>query len=154
MSLEKAIEDLTAALDDNTKATKALIESGGAAPSRSSRSSNKDDDKGEAETRGRGRPRGSTKDKDGGGKAPTTQSIKKAFGEYLGIEDQDEYDKRREFVESIINELGVDKISDASDEDMQRAHKWLQLKLDGKRVSFDDDSGGGGGSRGRDRSLV
>lgn len=152
MSLEKAIEDLIAAVDDNTKALKAIAERVERADP--VKSTGKDAD---AAPRARGRPRGSAKDAD---KAPTTTEIRKAFGEYLAVKEDDEYNVRREFVEAILSELGAEKISDASDKDMARAYVWLQQHKAGDRVNFDDNGEGdrgrdrdrGDGDRGRDRS--
>jgi hypothetical protein len=147
MSLEKAMDDLRASID-------ALNKTLGNMKGESSGGS------GEAEPRKpRGRPRnppegegnraeGSRAETSkGDDKAASPDKIRKAFGEYLGVDDDDEYQKRREFVEAILNELGVDKISEAKDDDMRKAYAWLQDKLDGKRVRFD-------GADDRKRDLV
>jgi hypothetical protein len=145
MSLEKALEDLRAAVEANTAAIK------GTSSSSSRASSSSEGDK--AESRPRGRPR-KDDDKGGSDKKVTTDKVKHAFGEYLGIDDEDEYERRAEFVKSILNEFGVDKIGDAKDADMLKAYDWLQQKLDGKRVRFDDDGGGSSSSSNRKRDLV
>lgn len=140
MSLEKAMDDLRASIDSLNKTLGNMKgESSGGGESETGR-------------KARGRPRNPPEGE--GGRAETKSDdkaspdkIRKAFGEYLGVDDDDEYQKRREFVEAILNELGVDKISNATDDDMRKAYAWLQQKLDGKRVRFD-------GADDRKRDLV
>lgn len=173
MSIEKLLEELIDAVKDNTAAVKAA---GGSAPAkdardddrRSSRDSDKgkDDDKGEG--RGRGRPSGSKnkdKDDDKGSKkdskkSATIDDLRKEYGDWLGSEDDKGHDERREFVEAVLNELGVDMMKQVKDDDIDAALYWLDQKKKYPKDNVDfSDRGDGGGDRrgsggGKSRSLV
>lgn len=145
-SLERALDDNTKAVLELTDAIAAIVKS---APATRSRKVAADKD-GDA-PRGPGRPRNPPKDKSD--KEPTLDEIHRAFGAYLAVKDEDEYDKRADFIKSMSDEFGVSRLSEASDADFRQAHKWLEAHIAGERVNFGEDritGGDGGRGRGRD----
>lgn len=178
MSLEKLLADLTAAIEENTAALKVNAASrdealemaknieGGKASSGGrgrGRSADKDkaadagkddakssEDRGEGSGRGRGRGRSAEKDKEES-KAPSADDLKAAASEFVNVkEGSKEADARFDFLESMLKELGVDKVSQIAEDDRARAINYMQRFADGESVDFAEDQAP---ARGR-RSLV
>lgn len=75
------------------------------------------------------------------GKAPSEADVRKAFGEFMSVEDEDDREKRKEFVVAILDHLGVNKATEIAEGDRKKAIDWLAQKEDGKKVRFDDGEG-------------
>lgn len=61
------------------------------------------------------------------------------FGEYLGVDDAAEREKRKEFVKALLNEIGVSRASEIAEEDRPRALDLLTRKIKGENVNFGAD---------------
>lgn len=129
MSLEAAIEKLTAAVEANTAALK-----GGKASAA--------DKAIEAEAARAAGAKGST------AKKPTTKkvtldTIKERFGGYLGIEDKAERKARIANVQAIVDHFGVSKASELEEENWAEALAFLKQYEDGEEPDFGGDGGDG-----------
>jgi len=96
------------------------------APRRSSRRAAADEDEA---------PRAKPK-KDEKPKKPTLDDIKAAFADLLATDDKDEEDDRRDFIESILDELAVAKTNQIKEADFADVLEWVALKKAGKKVTF------------------
>jgi hypothetical protein len=139
MSLEAAIERMTEALTKNTEAVlasnegreKALASIGTMAPPASA-----------AEAPKTRKPRGPNKAKE-----ISSEDIHAKFAEYMNTDDADERNRRREWLVSLLNEMGADAVTDKPDknlkgiapEDRQRALDFLAAKMRGEEVNFSAD---------------
>lgn len=168
MSLEDKIDALKASIDDLNATLKGQRSSANAESGRE-RSRDRDDkgkddkkDEGRTESSGRrGRPaKDDKKDDKKGSDKLTLDDVRKAYGDYLGTEDEKGYDDRREFIEAVLNELGVDILRDIKDEDFGAAMHWLKAKKKNpdRTVDFsdrgEDDGGDSRDSRSSRRGLV
>lgn len=106
MSLEKAIAELTLALQENTAA---LQGSGKATATKTTETA--------AKTTAAAKAKPAAK----AAKGPTLDTIKKRFGEYLGIEDKAERKERITHVSAIVSHFGVAKASDLEEENWVEA---------------------------------
>ena len=139
MSLEAAIEKLTAAVEANTAALKAggKVTAGSAA-----------DKAIEAEAK---RAAGSKPATRAASKKVTLDTIKERFGGYLGIEDKAERKERIGHVQSIVDHFGVAKASELEEENWAEALAFLKQYEDGETPDFGD---GGDDDDGDDGALV
>ena len=65
-----------------------------------------------------------------------------AFGEYLGIEDEAERNKRKAFVKELLVEFGAARVGEIKEADRPRAMQLLRNKIQGDKHKFessDDD---------------
>ena len=111
MSLEAKIEELIAAVNANTEALKAA---GTAAPASAG---NTQTDEGAGEKRGRGRPKKEEAEKtetkpekaETKVEAVTDDKVREVFGAFMGVDDADEREKRKDFVKGVLKAYGVSK---------------------------------------------
>lgn len=179
MSLEKKLGVLKDAIDD---VMAELKEDGGGSRRRSRedddeeaparrRSRDEEDEEAPARRRSRGgdddeapskrragRPSEKDKKKKGEDKPDklTLETVRQAYGEFLGKDTDGDYDARFEFIEAVLQELGIDMIKDMDKADFPKAMYWLDRKAAGKKVNFDDDGSDQEEDRGssRRRSVV
>lgn len=132
MSLEAAIEKLTAAVEANT----AAIKGGGGKASSASAA----DKAIEAEAKRAASSKPATR---AASKKVTLDTIKERFGGYLGIEDKAERKERIGHVQSIVDHFGVAKASELEEENWAEALAFLKQYEDGETPDFggDDDDG-------------
>lgn len=157
-SLEAAIKELTAVVGGKKNSGDAKDAEPPKEEGRRRRSSKDDDDKGET------RSRRSSKDDDKGDskkdKGATVDDLRKAYGDWLGSEDDKGFDDRREFLEAVLDELGIDSLKNIKDGDIDAALYWLKVfkKNPGDKVDFNDrgdgDGGEGRGRRSSRRDMV
>jgi len=161
MSLEEKLDALKASIDDLNATLKGQRSSGGEPSESRSRSRDRDSEKEDkGESRGRGRPRADDK-KDKDDKKDTKadklsiDDVRKAYGDFLGSEDEKGYDDRREFIEAVLNELGIDMLKEIKSDDYGAAMHWLKTKKKNpdRNVDFSDrgdDDRSSGRRSGRD----
>ena len=143
-SLEAAIKELTAVVGGKKNSGDAKDAEPPKEEGRRRRSSKDDDDKGD-----------SKKDK-----GATVDDLRKAYGDWLGSEDDKGFDDRREFLEAVLDELGIDSLKNIKDGDIDAALYWLKVfkKNPGDKVDFNDrgdgDGGEGRGRRSSRRDMV
>lgn len=124
MSLEAAIEKLTAAVEANTAALKA---GGGKATAATAA-----DKAIEAEAKR------ATSTRKPAAKKVTLDTIKERFGGYLGIEDKAERKERIGHVQTIVDHFGVAKASELEEENWAEALAFLKQYEDGETPDFGD----------------
>lgn len=134
MSLESAIAELTTELKKNN----ALLEAANAGRDKALKAAS------EISGKVTGRPPGAA-DKEPRKKAgdkkkgpPTEQDIRTVFGGYMSVEDPAEREKRKTFVKSILDHLGVAKATEIAEEDRAKAIAWVEQKAAGKKVNFSE----------------
>lgn len=162
MSLESQLAELTEAVRENSEllkfmtshARKADGDKDGGSRSRTSKDEEEDDGKEKTTTRRRSSAK-DNKDDDGDDgkttsrgrsakvKVPTSKEISAATTKYLEVDDQDEYDHRREIILKIVDKFGVKKMSEIEEDDRTEAMDLLNQALEGKnpfkRSRRDDD---------------
>lgn len=147
MSLEERMASLEAAIKELTAVVSGKANSGGGAAKDEApkedgrrRRREKDDDKKDDKK---------ADDK----KAPNVGDLRKLYGDWLGGEDDKGFDDRREFLEAVLDELGIDMLKNIKEADVPAAAYWLkQYKAaDGGKVDFDDRGDGGSRRSARER---
>lgn len=153
MSLEAAIEGMTAALKANTEqlvkmnagreqALAKLGEVSGGKTAETKTPETKTDTKAADK-------KAADKKADAKGAAPTEADIRKGFGDYLAVEDAAERDKRKEFVKGMLDHLGVKRATEIAEGDRAKALGWLAEKIKKPNAKIDfgsaSDDGGEGG---------
>ncbi len=130
MSLEAAIEKLTAAVEANTAALK-----GGKVSA-----ADKAIEAEAARAAGAGK---TTAAKKPAAKKVTLDTIKERFGGYLGIEDKAERKARIANVQAIVDHFGAAKASELEEENWAEALAFLKQYEDGEEPDFGGDAGDG-----------
>lgn len=109
-------------------------------PAEETRSSRRSRDKDEEEPkterasrRGEGKAADKKADKP---KKITIGDIKAAFADLLDTDDKKLEEDRRDFVESVLDELGVNKTSEIDEKDFEDVLAWVADKKAGKKVTF------------------
>jgi len=135
MSLEQAIADLTTAIKENSAL---IVESNAGRKEAIAAAEALAEKKAKAtEPKKPGRPPKA--------KEATADDLFKGFEAYLKVDDENERKTRKEFVVAILNELGVDAVTEKpgkkgiAPEDRQKALDWLADKIAGKEVNFGKD---------------
>lgn len=128
MSLEAAIDKLTAAVEANTAAL-----TGGKVSSA---------DKAIAAEAARAAGAKTTTTKKPTTKKVTLDTIKERFGGYLGVEDKAERKQRIANVTAIVEHFGVAKASELEEENWAEALAFLKTYEDGEEPDFGGDDGG------------
>lgn len=155
MSLEKAIEQLTQVLEKNNEllelnlaAREELAKAAGKigkaektekADKKSKKS--RDEDEGDEDDRP-----AKKSDKKGKTSKPkpqkkvTGEELDNIYGELLSVKDKKLYKENEQFVQAVVDELGVDSVSEIEKKDFVRAHYWAQQKLAGvDTIDFDEE---------------
>lgn len=112
MSIEQALAELTAAVKENTEALKEVIagrskvlEAAGAVTERA------------ASTKKTSKAKAASKEAD----APDEEAVRKAFGSFLKVDDEDEREARKAHVVSILGKFGAKKATDLKEKDRAEA---------------------------------
>ncbi len=131
MSLETALENLTAQVTVNN----ALLEKVLAGKSPAPAETKKAEAKAEAEK---------PKPKQDASKVASVENVRKAFGDYLGVADKAERAARGVNVKAILNEVGGTRATEVPEENRAQAIAWITDFAEGRTPNFMADNDGGG----------
>lgn len=138
MSLEAKIEELTAALNANTEALKAA----GSQTVVNTVAAATDD----GEKKGRGRPK--KEEADAGKKEDTKKEkaaevsddkVREVFGAFMGVEDADEREKRKDFVKGVLKTYGVSKALEIPADKREEALQKVEAEGERLAAAAEDD---------------
>ena len=125
MSIEKALADVTEALRENSELLKGLTasaKSGGTAKATTKAKDEDGDGEGEKTTRKRtAKP-----------KVPTAKELSTATTNWLEVDDEDEYERRKGIVRKIVAKFDAAKMSEVEEGDRAEALELLNQAIDGK----------------------
>ena len=124
MSIEKALADVAEALRENSELLKGLTasaKSGGAAASSKSSSKDKEDDEEKPKRTRATKP-----------KVPTAKELSTATTNWLEVDDEDEYERRKGIVKKIVAKFDAAKMSEVEEGDRAEALELLNQAIDGK----------------------
>lgn len=124
MSIEKALADVAEALRENSELLKGLTasaKSGGAAASSKSSSKDKEDDEEKPKRTRTTKP-----------KVPTAKELSTATTNWLEVDDEDEYERRKGIVKKIVAKFDAAKMSEVEEGDRAEALELLNQAIDGK----------------------
>lgn len=127
MSIEKALADLTSAVQENTAIQEKVLAAltSGAKPAAAGKAADKPAS-GKATTSGKASSGKSTKPK-----APTEDDLKKLFGPYLtGATDKAEKARLNDTIRPILDEFGAAKITEIAEEHRAKAMEYGQMLVD------------------------
>jgi len=93
-------------------------------------------DEKEADEPRRSSRRAAADDKPAKKKEPKLADIRAAVTTFIQTDDSQEEEERRDFLDSMYDELGADKLTDIKEEDYQQVLDWLADKKAGKKVNF------------------
>jgi uncharacterized protein with von Willebrand factor type A (vWA) domain len=150
MSIEKALADLTAAVEANTDALTNLMASASKSASSAGAKAAKTEDTEDAPKR-RGRP--AAADKKAAPKKPANITNKKMEEEaetFLDVEDDDEYETRSKQFKAIVDYFNADKFTQIDKSDRELALKLLksaaagELDAEDVQATVDELDGEGG----------
>lgn len=125
MSIEKALADVVEALRENSELLKGLTasaKSGGTAKATTKAKDEDGDGEGEKTTRKR-----TTKPK-----VPTAKELSTATTNWLEVDDEDEYERRKGIVKKIVAKFDAAKMSEVEEGDRAEALELLNQAIDGK----------------------
>lgn len=125
MSIEKALADVAEALRENSELLKGLTasaKSGGTAKATTKAKDEDGDGEGEKTTRKR-----TTKPK-----VPTAKELSTATTNWLEVNDEDEYERRKGIVKKIVAKFDAAKMSEVEEGDRAEALELLNQAIDGK----------------------
>lgn len=139
MSLEKSIEELNGSI-------KALIE---ALASAGASTAGTGDDDAKAEkpkrTRKSKKPDEDATEKPSSKKSkksddvPSVDDIRKVFGDFMRVDDEEDREKRKTYVKNVLKEYGVKRATDLAEEDRADAIKVIEDEA--KRLADAEDDG-------------
>lgn len=136
MSIEKALADVAEALRENSELLKGLTasaKSGGTAKATTKAKDEDGDGEGEKTTRKR-----TTKPK-----VPTAKELSTATTNWLEVDDEDEYERRKGIVKKIVAKFDAAKMSEVEEGDRAEALELLNQAIDGnnpfKKARDEDD---------------
>lgn len=125
MSIEKALADVAEALRENSELLKGLTasaKSGGTAKATTKAKDEDGDGEGEKPTRKRtAKP-----------KVPTAKELSTATTNWLEVDDEDEYERRKSIVKKIVAKFDAAKMSEVEEGDRASALELLNQAIDGK----------------------
>ena len=125
MSIEKALADVAEALRENSELLKGLTasaKSGGTAKATTKAKDEDGDGEGEKTTRKRtAKP-----------KVPTAKELSTATTNWLEVDDEDEYERRKGIVKKIVAKFDAAKMSEVEEGDRAEALELLNQAIDGK----------------------
>ena len=137
MSLETKIDELKDSVD---KLTAALLAQGGKVTVVTNTDAGKGDEGGKSASKGKsgtakdkGDDAGKDKGKGAAADAPSEEDIRSAFGEFMRVDDEDDREKRKDFVKKLLKKHGVAKATELKPED--RADAIAAVKAEGKRLA-------------------
>lgn len=137
MALEDKIEALTAALNRNSDLLEGLTAKAAAGAAKVTNNAASDSEK-PADAPKRGRPaKEETAPKKA--KAPTPEEMATATKNFLEVDDEDEYSKRRALVKRIIAKHEVAKMSEIAAEQRQGALDALTAYKAGDATEYDEE---------------
>lgn len=125
MSIEKALADVAEALRENSELLKGLTasaKSGGTAKATTKAKDEDGDGEGEKTTRKR-TPKP---------KVPTAKELSTATTNWLEVDDEDEYERRKGIVKKIVAKFDAAKMSEVEEGDRAEALELLNQAIDGK----------------------
>lgn len=125
MSIEKALADVAEALRENSELLKGLTasaKSGGTTKATTKAKDEDGDGEGEKTTRKR-----TTKPK-----VPTAKELSTATTNWLEVDDEDEYERRKGIVKKIVAKFDAAKMSEVEEGDRAEALELLNQAIDGK----------------------
>ena len=125
MSIETALADVAEALRENSELLKGLTasaKSGGTAKATTKAKDEDGDGEGEKATRKR-----ATKPK-----VPTAKELSTATTNWLEVDDEDEYERRKGIVKKIVAKFEAAKMSEVEEGDRAEALELLNQAIDGK----------------------
>lgn len=125
MSIEKALADVAEALRENSELLKGLTasaKSGGTAKATTKAKDEDGDGEGEKPTRKRtAKP-----------KVPTAKELSTATTNWLEVDEEDEYERRKGIVKKIVAKFDAAKMSEVEEGDRAEALELLNQAIDGK----------------------
>lgn len=125
MSIEKALADVAEALRENSELLKGLTasaKSGGTAKATTKAKDEDGDGEGEKPTRKRtAKP-----------KVPTAKELSTATTNWLEVDNEDEYERRKSIVKKIVAKFDAAKMSEVEEGDRAEALELLNQAIDGK----------------------
>ena len=127
MSIEKALADLTSAVQENTAVQEKVLAAltSGAKPAASGKAADKPESSKPAVS-GKASSGKSTKSK-----TPTEDDLKKLFGPYLtGATDKAEKARLNDTIRPILDEFGAAKITEIAEEHRAKAMEYGQMLVD------------------------
>ena len=125
MSIEKALADVAEALRENSELLKGLTASAKSGGTAKATTKAKDEDgDGEGEKTARKR---TTKPK-----VPTAKELSTATTNWLEVDDEDEYERRKGIVKKIVAKFDAAKMSEVEEGDRAEALELLNQAIDGK----------------------
>ena len=125
MSIEKALADVAEALRENSELLKGLTasaKSGGTAKATTKAKDEDGDGEGEKPTRKRTAK----------AKVPTAKELSTATTNWLEVDDEDEYERRKGIVRKIVAKFDAAKMSEVEEGDRAEALELLNQAIDGK----------------------
>lgn len=125
MSIEKALADVAEALRENSELLKGLTasaKSGGTAKATTKAKDEDGDGEGEKPTRKRTAK----------AKVPTAKELSTATTNWLEVDDEDEYERRKSIVKKIVAKFDAAKMSEVEEGDRAEALELLNQAIDGK----------------------
>lgn len=129
MSIEAALDALTAAVKENTDVQKGILAKiGGAAASAPTAPADKPAPEKPAAA---DKPARATRGAKNAPKVPTVKEIQDKTTSFLDVEDDTEYEERAALVVQITEAFGVKKMSEISDEDRAKAMEMLDAAIAG-----------------------
>lgn len=127
MSIEKALADVAEALRENSELLKGLTasaKSGGTAKATTKAKDEDGDGEGEGE-----KP---TRKRTAKAKVPTAKELSTATTNWLEVDDEDEYERRKGIVKKIVAKFDAAKMSEVEEGDRAEALELLNQAIDGK----------------------
>ena len=127
MSIEKALADVAEALRENSELLKGLTasaKSGGTAKATTKAKDEDGDGDGEGE-----KP---TRKRTAKPKVPTAKELSTATTNWLEVDDEDEYERRKGIVKKIVAKFDAAKMSEVEEGDRAEALELLNQAIDGK----------------------
>lgn len=145
MSLEKAIEELKASIDELNNNIKAMANAAKAANKTvatakpSAKEAEKDDEVDGEEEKPKTRRAAAKKDapaKPARAKKVTVKEVLALAEKFLDVDDDDEYETRRETIKTVVTTLGVKKLSELEEQaDIAKAHEVVTALIDGQDLA-------------------
>ena len=125
MSIEKALADVAEALRENSELLKGLTASAKSGGTAKATTKAKDED-------GDGEGEKTTRKRTAKAKVPTAKELSTATTNWLEVDDEDEYERRKGIVKKIVAKFDAAKMSEVEEGDRAEALELLNQAIDGK----------------------